>query len=76
MDAKEFLENKGWLKDSPTVGGAFWMGMVEILEEYYQHKTKAENLPISDVSDSHCDRCNGSGWIDYLSDSIKCPDCR
>ena len=52
MDAKEFLENKGWSKDSPTVGGAFWMGMVEILEEYYQHKIKAENLPISDVSAS------------------------
>lgn len=49
MNAKEFLEAKGWSKDSPTVGGAFWMGMVEILEEYYQHKSKAENLPISGV---------------------------
>lgn len=52
MNGKEFLESKGWTKDSPTVGGAFWMGMVEILEEYYQHKSKAENLQSVEQTDN------------------------
>ena len=31
---EEFLQDKGWNKDSNIVGGALWMGIVEMLKEY------------------------------------------
>jgi|TARA_R110000823_G_scaffold313131_1_gene440440 hypothetical protein len=31
---KQFLESKGWKKDSPLIGGALFIAISEMLKEY------------------------------------------
>ena len=36
--AKEFLENKGWAKDNPVIGGVLFDGICDLLEQYAAYK--------------------------------------
>tara|TARA_R110000796_G_scaffold150311_1_gene267081 strand:+ start:295 stop:420 length:126 start_codon:yes stop_codon:yes gene_type:complete len=41
MTPTEFLESKGWKKDSPLIGGALFMAISEMLKEYSDIKNNS-----------------------------------
>lgn len=40
MEAKEFLEEKGWSESNNKIGGVLFNGIASLLEEYAQLKLK------------------------------------
>jgi hypothetical protein len=77
MNAKEFFKSK-----YPEEGGYFACfhdeDMIEFAEDYRKHRNEAENLPISDVSNSVCDYCQGTQYDPYEYGAgihVPCPRC-
>lgn len=76
MTPEEFLESKGWSKDSPVVGGMIFAVFCDLLKEYEQYNKyrKAWNILkmwMKDKRDAKSIRTLDDHWSEEIWQEIK-----
>ena len=73
--AEEFLKSKGWDEKNPIVGGVFFKGIAELLEEYarlHPFDPNTPRFPSEQEIDSMADKYHGGESYVYAGiDMVK-----